>query len=177
MKIKLTVILSLLACSLFAQVDRPALISFAQGVNDSKQIVVGVSPSYAPDLKINGTHKAFGGSVFGLYPLNDYLFTGLRFDYLGDSFFSGTADVGVKGDVQILGHNFTPFAITGASSPFQGAGNDTLEVGAIIGTGVYTTLWQNEAKTISIDAAFETEKNTLFDGLIYHPVVALNWKF
>jgi hypothetical protein len=161
----------------FGVLSKGSIISFVQGVNTAHAISIAAYPGYAPDLKVSGVTKAWGFGVAALYPLGDHAFTGLRFDYLGNSFFAASADVGVKADVQLFGHTFTPFTVAGVLTPLQGAGSDNLAVGAILGAGVTTTFWKSANGKTAINGFFECEKWTIFPGVIYRPGVAVTVSF
>lgn len=152
-------------------------LSFAQGVSSNKSLTLTAYPSYAPDLKIAGENKSWGFGVAALYPLGDYAFTGARLDYLGDQFWSPSVTVGCKADVQLFGRNFTPFVIGGAIIPLGGAGDDNHAVGAIVGSGVTTSLWAAANGKSSVNLYFAVEKWSIFQGVIYHPGVAATFKF
>lgn len=157
--------------------DESSWIGFVQGVVTNKTLTVTAYPSYAPDLTINGEKKSWGFGVAALYPLGDYAFTGARLDYLGDQYWSPSVTVGCKADVQLFGHNFTPFALGGAIIPLGGAGSDNHSVGAIVGGGIYTTVWQSADKKTSVQAYYAAEHWTIFSGVVHHPGVALTFKF
>lgn len=166
-----------LAAAVKADGQQTSWITFAQNVSSNKSLTLTTYPSYAPQLTIKGTTKSWGFGVAALYPLSDYAFTGARLDYLGDQFWSPSVTVGCKADVQLFGHNFTPFALGGAILPLGGAGEDNHNLGAVIGTGIYTTVWQSADKKTSVQAYYAIEKWTIFTGVIHHPGVAVTFKF
>lgn len=192
MKTKLTLLAVALCAGLLnvnAQEDNPdtktRVISLAQGVNDAKQLSFALYPGYAPDLTINGVHKPWGFGAAALYPVYNAGafsgFTGLRIDYLGDEFFAPSADIGIKADIQLhlFGRDFvvTPMAYGGMIFPLQGAGDKNMDLGAIVGGGVYSTLWQSADKRMAFTVFAAAEKWTLFDGVIYRPGAAFTFKF
>lgn len=153
-------------------------VTFEQGVAEAKTITVAAYPSYAPALTVNGSRKPWGFGVAAIYPLGNNLFTGIRGDFLGGSFFAASADVGLKADVQIFGHNVTPFAITGVISPFFGAGQENQSVGGIIGAGFHANVWHSKDKNKTFNVFFEAEHWTIYsDVIIYHPGAAFTLKF
>lgn len=153
------------------------LISFEQQAIEAKQLTIAAYPGYAPDLKVDGNEKPWGAGLAALYPVaSSHTLVGARIDWLADSFWAPSANVTLQADVQLLGHNFTPFAIGGAIFPLGGAGDDNGEVGAIFGGGVYTTVWKPSDKaSLQVFAAYERWTN--LDVSVYRPGVAftLTW--
>jgi hypothetical protein len=157
---------------------KSSAITFVQGASDAKVISFAVYPSYAPGI----VKDKWGIGVAALYPiapvtLDNHAFTGLRLDYIGGKFFAATASVGAKADVQLFGHTFTPFVVTGAIIPIQGAGNANAEVGFIAGGGVTTTIWKSADGKKAVSLFGEVEHVTLFDGQIYHGGAAFTLHF
>jgi hypothetical protein len=165
------------------------VISFTQGVSGSSNLNFAVYPSYAPDLiNADGESDQFGAGVALTYSfqgdVGQHLFTGLRVDYLGSEFWAPSINGGLKADVQFFGHNFTPFAYTGAVVPLSGAGDLDGEWGLIYGAGVKTDVWRGKLfgkdASMGIGAAVErwdTFGKRNFDGAIYHiaPVLSIKW--
>lgn len=160
------------------------IIDFNQGVSGSSNLNVAVYPSYAPDL-INADGKSdqwgFGAALTYSFrgDVGRYLFAGLRVDYLGGEFWAPSIAGGLKADVQLFGHNVTPFAYTGAIVPLSGAGSLDGEWGVIYGTGLKTDVWKGKLfgkdARVGIGAAIERWDN--FDGPVYHiaPVLSIKW--
>lgn len=156
---------------------KAALIGFAQGVGQAKSVTVAVYPGYAPSLVVNGEKKQWCAGIAALYPVSEYSFAGIRLDYAGGQFWMPSCTVGVKADVQVLGHNVTPFVIGGAIFPISGSGDRDGQVGAIAGTGFTANIWQSEDTKKSLNLFYAAEKWTLFDGVIHRPGVAFSIKF
>ena len=161
---------------------KTSLISFVQGVSTNHSLILALYPSYAPDLNIDGKNKPWGAGFAALYPiapdtLGNHVYTGLRFDYLAGQFFAASADVGLKADVQLFGHTFTPFVVGGGLIPLQGGGSGNYELGAIVGGGINTAVWQSANGKLTVNLFAEYEHWTLFNSGIYHGGTALNFKF
>ena len=140
------------------------LFGAIQGASDARSLQLVLYPTYAKDL---GNHWGAGGAL--LYPLGEFLFAGARFDYLDGNYFAASVGVGAKADIDILGKKFTPFAITGAVMPLSGAGDTNHELGAIVGTGVSTVIWENQAKNSRVSAFGALEYWSQYPGIqIYH---------
>lgn len=153
-------------------------ITFEQGVAEAKAITIAAYPGYAPGLTVDGVSKPWGFGIAAIYPLGQNLFTGIRGDFLGGSFFAASADVGLKADVQFCGFNITPFAITGVVSPITGAGKNNGEVGAIIGGGFTANVWKSKSGRQGVNLFYEIEHWTLYPGVAIHrPGVAYSLKF
>lgn len=160
------------------------LFDFTQGMSGTSNLNFEVYPSYAPDL-INADGKSdqwgFGAAITYSFrgDVGQYLFAGLRLDYLGSEFWAPSIAGGLKADVQIAGHNFTPFAYTGAIVPLSGAGAQDGEWGVIYGAGLKTDVWRGKLfgkdARVGIGAAVERWDN--FDGPVYHiaPVLSIKW--
>lgn len=153
------------------------VISFVQNAEKGQGLSFVAYPGFAPDLQVNGVSKPWGFGVAALYPLNQYTFTGLRIDYMGDAFFAPSVDVGFKADIQLFGHTVTPFAIGGAIAPLQGAGDKTKEIGAIVGSGFTSCVWKSTDGKKAVNVFYAAEHWTLFNGVIHRPGVALTVKF
>jgi len=179
-KLMLSIIGLAVAVSIHAQdstVLKERLISFEQGVVTNHEIIVAVYPGFNPQLEVNGIKKNWGFGACGLYPLTDHTFTGIRVDYMGGQFWMPSATVGLRADFQIYGHNFSSFTTGGAIFPLSGAGQENGSIGAIVGAGVSTKVWQNAKGNMSIDAFVAVEKWTIFNGETIRPGVALNATF
>lgn len=167
------------------------VISFVQGVEAAKSLTVAVYPTYATGL--TGSAK-WGAGIAAMYPLNgigalsnnvvaQHTFTGLRFDLMGGNYYASTVALGAKADFQLWGHNFETFVESGANIPLSGAGNNNLAVGAMVGTGIQTTVLSfgtadaNGIKPGSLTVFAVAEKWTLYSGYVLHPGVALTWSF
>ncbi len=173
-----------------SQKDR--VIALAQGISTSKEIIAAIYPSYAPALKVNGKSKSLGFGIAVLYPLAkitdqavlEHTFTGLRLDELGGNLYTPSVNMGLRGDMQLWGHNFTGLAYTGVVIPISGAGANNGSMGAIAGAGANTVLLKfgkadptTGVKPGNLDVFATAEKWTQFDGMVYHIGAALKWSF
>lgn len=154
------------------------LVKLNQDINNAKELTVAVYPGYAPDLTIAGVKKPWGAGVALLYPVAANVFIGGRIDYLGDSFWAPSAEVGLKLDV-ILFNKFavTPFTVGGVIVPLAGAGSQNGDVGAIVGAGIKAHLWTFAGGKGSLDCFYVAEHWTIFSGVIHRPGLALTYKF
>lgn len=156
------------------------LLSFVQDASSTRSLVLAVYPSYAPDLiNADGRKDQWGFGAAALYAVSQFVYTGLRVDYLAGEFWAPSINVGLKADVQVFGLNFTPMAYTGAVVPLSGAGDKNGDWGYIVGGGVKARIWSGElfGKAASFDLAATAEKWSQFDGEVYHiaPVFKIAW--
>lgn len=156
------------------------LLSFVQDTSAAKTLVVAVYPTYAPQLlNARGEKDQWGFGAAALYPVSQFVYTGIRVDYLASEFWAPSINVGLKADVQVFGLNFTPMAYTGAVVPLSGAGDKNGDWGYIVGGGVKARIWSGElfGKAASLDLAATAEKWSQFDGEVYHiaPVFKIAW--
>jgi len=181
MKTNLLLILSLLAFApLVHAADtnselKSAVISFEQLTASNRNLTIAAYPMYAPDIVVNGKKDTFGMGIALLTPiaalpelqdntLAKHSFVGLRFDYLAHQAFASTVGVGVRGDMQLWGHNFTGFATGGANLPFAGFGVKNGDIGAMVGGGAYTDLWRFTHGALGIQVS--VERWTQFPGVV-----------
>lgn len=161
------------------------ILTFAQSVSDAKEITVALYPTYAPDIVVNGHKSQWGAGIAALYPvlpdsLGNHAYTGLRLDWVAEGFFAPSAEVGLKADVQILGHNFTPFIEGGLVYPLSArstAPSQTDSIGAIAGAGVTANIWSSASGKAQANVFVVVEKWTNFPGQIYHLGAAFTFKF
>jgi hypothetical protein len=162
-------------------------ITFYQNVVSNRSVSIAAYPSYAPDIVVNGKKDSFGLGLAALVPaaalpvlennvVAQHAFVGLRFDYLAHEAFASTVGVGLRGDFQLWSHDFQVFAQTGANIPFSGFGLKNGAIGAMAGSGLYTTLWHPSAN-ISLGIQLSAEKWTQFPGVVYHGGPVFNWTF
>ena len=104
-----------------------------------------------------------------------HTFVGLRFDYLAHQAFASTMAVGIKGDMQLWRHNFEGFFHSGANIPFSGFGIHNGDIGAMVGGGVYTSIFTFTHGSIGFQGS--AEKWTQFTGAVFHfgPVANFTW--
>jgi hypothetical protein len=165
---------------------KSAVIGFAQTVSTNRQISATLYPSYAPSIVVDGKKDNFGFGAAVLTPVSlvpaladsaiaQHSYVGLRFDYLAHQAFASTVGVGMKGDFQLWGHNFTAFAQTGVNIPFSGFGVKNGAVGAMAGGGLYTDIYKFTHGSIGFQVS--AEKWTQFSGEIFHggPVFTLSF--
>jgi hypothetical protein len=187
MKLKLTTLLAtLLACVGYSQTNTPAdsrWFQLASGASEAGQITVAAYPGYAPGLTLDGEKAEWGAGMALLYPLGDYVLVGGRLDWMADEFWMPSATVGLKLDVKLFNKLVvTPFTIGGVIVPLGGAGEENKEVGAIVGGGIYSTVWNwNGADGKSkggLQVFYAAEMWTLWpDVLIHRPGIAVTVRF
>lgn len=179
----------LLAVSAKAQTNdqiKTSVIAFAQLTSSNRNLTIAAYPMYAPSIVVDGKKDNFGVGIALLTPvaavpaLQDntmakHSFVGLRFDYLAHQAFASTVGVGIKGDMQLWGHNFTGFASGGANLPFAGFGVKNGDIGAMVGAGGYTTLWQFTHGALGVQMS--AEKWTQFNGMVFLGGPVLNISF
>jgi hypothetical protein len=163
-----------------------AVVEFAQLTSSNRDLTIAAYPMYAPDIVVNGKKDNFGVGLALLTPVSainalqdntvaKHSFVGLRFDYLAHQAFASTVGVGIKGDVQLWGHNFTGFGTAGANIPFGGFGVKNGEIGAMAGGGGYTDLYRFAHGALGIQIS--AEKWTQFPGVVFLGGPVLNIKF
>jgi len=153
-------------------------LGFAQQTSEAKQLTFAAYPGYAPDLTLSdGTKAPLGAGVALLYPvLTEYTFVGARVDWLGREFWAPSFNATVKKDVQLFEHNFTVFGMGGGIIPL-GGNVENRELGAIVGTGIYTTIWRpSEKLSLQVFYAYEHWFSPLNTG-VHRPGVALTYKW
>jgi hypothetical protein len=97
-------------------------------------------------------------------------------DWLADSMWAPSVTITPNMDLQLLGHNFTAFALGGAVVPAGGTDEDG-EVGAVFGGGIYTTVWQ-PSPTASLQMFGAWERWTpVLDVDILHIGLAFTYSF
>jgi hypothetical protein len=162
------------------------VVSFAQLTASNRNLTIAAYPMYAPSIMVDGHKDNFGVGLALLTPVSavpafqdntlaKHSFVGLRFDYLAHQAFASTVGVGMKGDVQLWGHNFTGFAHTGANIPFGGFGVKNGEIGAMVGGGGYTSIWKFTHGALGIQVS--AEKWTQFPGMVFLGGPVLNISF
>ncbi len=189
-------LLSLITCALlsvsaFAQTNdntqiKQDVIAFAQNVASNRSLTLAVYPSYAPDIVVNGRKDTFGMGVAALVPTTvvpalhgnavaQHAFVGLRFDYLAHQAYASTVGVGLRGDMQLWGHNFEGFTQASANVPFSGFGIHNGELGAAVGGGIYTDIYTFSHGSLGLQIS--AEKWTQFSGFVLHggPVLSISF--
>jgi len=165
---------------------KAAVISFEQLTASNRDLTIAAYPMYAPGIVVDGKKDNFGMGLALLTPatavdafqdnkLAQHSFVGLRFDYLAHQAFASTVGVGMKGDLQLLGHNFTGFAHAGANLPFSGFGVHNGDIGGMVGGGGYTTLWQFKHGALGLQVS--AEKWTQFSSFVFLGGPVLNIRF
>lgn len=165
---------------------KAAAISFAQLTASNRNLTIATYPMYAPDIVVDGKKDNFGVGIALLTPVSalpalqdstiaKHSFIGLRFDYLAHQAFASTVGVGVKGDMQLWGHNFTGFVHSGANLPFAGFGVKNGDIGAMVGAGGYTSIWQFTHGSLGIQVS--AEHWTQFSGMVFLGGPVLNISF
>ncbi len=169
---------------------KAAAVSFVQNVEATRTVTLAVYPTYAPGI----TAAKWGYGAALICPASaitalesntiaQHAFGGLRFDNIGGGFYASTVAVGMKGDFQLWGHNFTIFGESGVNIPLNGAGAQNFAPGAMVGTGINTHILSfgkadaNGLKSFSVDAFVCAEKWTAFSGYVLHPGISGTWHF
>lgn len=156
------------------------LISFVQDTSAARSLVFAFYPSFASKLvDADGNKNQWGFGAAALYPISQYVYTGIRVDYLAGEFWAPSINVGLKADVQIFGWNFTPMVYSGGVVPLSGAGEKNGDWGYILGAGAKARLWEGKVfgKAAAFDLAATVEKWSQFDGEVLHiaPVFKITW--
>lgn len=175
--------------ALAQETPKTRFISFTQEAKDAGNVAFTLSPCYAPSLKDkNGKDSHWGAGAALTYTLTGdvgkFTFAGIRLDYLGGELWAPSVNGGLKADVQILGHTFTPVAYSGAVFPLASLQDATGSVGIITGGGVKTEVWQGQLfkHDATLFAGYAAERWNMqdghqFDGLIHRGFVGLKIKF
>ena len=154
-------------------------LTFVQDAGNSKQLTATIYPSYAPGLKLaDGTKKEWGMGMALAYPVGtDHVLAGVRADWIQGQLFVPSLTITPNAQFQIKGHSFTVFGIGGMIVPLAGVGEENGEVGATVGAGVHTTVWQPTVNSsVQVWAGYERWTPVL-DVNIYHLSVAYTIKF
>lgn len=176
---KIKIIIGVAVLALATELKATDWIGFAQSVGNSKQLTATIYPSYAPGLTLNDGKKAeWGFGAAAMYPVGtDHLMAGARLDWLADQFWTPSVTISPNAQVQILEHDFTVFGLGGAVMPLGNVTEDNGKVGATLGAGIYTTVWQPSANTsLQVWAAYERWTPVL-DINIFHASAAFTIKF
>lgn len=162
-------------------------VTFIQNVSSNRSLTIAAYPMYAPDIVVNGKKDTFGMGIAFLAPadaipalqgtvIGNHAFAGLRFDYLAHQAFASTVGVGLKGNLQLLGHNFEGFIHAGANIPISGFGNNNANLGGMAGGGVYTDLYHFSPNAV-LGLQASTERWTQFNSQVYLGGPVFNWSF
>lgn len=163
------------------------VLSFLQTANSNKSVTIAAYPMYAPDIVVNGKKDTFGLGLALLTPANmipgldgtfigNHGFAGLRFDYLAHEAFASTIGVGLKGTMQIKGHDFMGFVHGGANIPFSGFGQNNINIGGMAGGGGYTDIHRFSSNAV-LGVQASVEKWTQFPGEVFLGGPVFNWNF
>lgn len=149
-------------------------IQFLSATNTSW--AAAVAPSYAPDLKdSNGRDAQWGAGVLVGYWVSPYVLTAMRFDYLGNSFFSVEGSATAQAPMKLFNTvTVSPFATTGIATPLSGAGSENGTPIWIAGAGISSTVYKWSYGSVNL--LFESEKWTgVFNNpIVYHGGVEIN---
>ncbi len=170
--------------------DLQDLLGHAFGSN----VLVELHGLYAP-----GLGKKYGGGLGAFYPINDYLYAGVRLDWVNGGFWMPSGNVGlqlplhlgnyVTNIIGLWATNIvvTPFGYAGVAIPISGAVVGTITIGgspprdnngqptAILGWGASLLLYN--AATWNIDLLFDQEDWTGFNGKQYRFGLAWHKRF
>lgn len=158
-------------------------IKFNTGVSNARQLTLAAYPGWAPGLTVNGEKKEWGAGMALLYPISANAFVGGRVDWLADRFWAPSATIGLQTDVLLFNKlTVTPFTIGGGIVPVGGSGEGNGELGAIVGAGIYSTVWHwrdSAGKDKGgLSLFYAAEYWTVFDGVLIHrPGAAFTFKF
>lgn len=141
---------------------------------------------YAPSLA-----QKYGGGVGVLFPLSDYVVTGIRLDYVDGGFWMPSGNVGLQLPIKLpfLGLKVTPFGYAGIGVPVSGATFGSIQIPgrppvdnngqptAIIGYGAALRLWTSADGSKLFDLAGDTESWSGFPGQQYRFAALFKWAF
>lgn len=179
---KTIILLSVIAATLRAE-DSPwwrSWIGFAQQVSDGHSLTVALYPGWSPNLEVEGRHEPWGFGAAALYRVNTHAFVGMRLDWLADSFWSPSAAVNLEADVQLfpgsLNLNLTPFALSGVAVPIAGVGDKNGAPSAIVGGGIYATIWR-PTENASLQVFYAYERWVGLNADVHRPGAAFTFRF
>lgn len=139
---------------------------------------------YAP-----GLNNKYGGGIGVFYPINDYVLTGIRADWVDGGFWMPSGNATVQYPVKITSWlKVTPFAYAGIGIPLSGATIDGNTIGstprnnngqptAILGYGGAIELYASTNGMTSLSLLADRETWTGFAGQQYRIGLALHMKF
>jgi len=173
-----------LTVSAFAGSAWDNFISFNRAVETNKSLTLVLSPSYAPDIVVEGEKAPWGMCAAVLYPVLDLGIvrglTGARIDWMATEFWAPSVDVTLEMPFTFLGKiEVTPFAIGGAIFPLSNGNDNGESVGGIYGGGVSVSVfnWERGGVKGNLSIGGGCEKWTPYPGEVYRVGVALTLKF
>ena len=164
----------------------PTIGSAAQGLWDAflgsnSKWLFEAHGLYAPKLQ-----RQYGGGAGVFYPLNDYVYTGLRIDWVDGGFWMPSGNAGLQLPIRPFNRFggawsklvLTPFAYVGIGIPLSGATvgditipgsvrNNNGQATVITGYGLAVSIWQNKAGTVTFSLIGDREKWQGFEGSQY----------
>jgi hypothetical protein len=136
---------------------------------------------YAPKLQ-----NKYGGGAGVFYPLNDYVYTGLRIDWVDGGFWMPSGNAGLQLPIRPFNKFgglaaklvLTPFAYVGIGIPLSGATvgditipgsvqNNNGQATVITGYGLAVSVWQNKKGNVTFSLIGDREKWAGFEGSQY----------
>lgn len=141
---------------------------------------------YAPQLQ-----KKYGGGIGIFFPLSQYVFTGIRLDYVDGGFYmpSGNAGLQLPMTIPFINTKVTPFGYAGIGVPLSGAtiGSFTIpgkpptdnngQATAILGLGGAIRLYTSSDGNKLVDLAGDIEQWSGFPGNQYRGAIVFKWSF
>lgn len=103
---------------------------------DTNWTVIGYASHARGLLDEQGNKSEWGGGIAALYPLNDYVRTGVRLQYFAGDFYMPSVNLQLQSSYKPFGLPlvFTPVAFTGLATPINGS-QDNGTIGSLFGIG------------------------------------------
>ena len=136
---------------------------------------------YAPKLQ-----NKWGGGAGVFYPLNEYVYTGFRIDWVDGGFWMPSGNAGLQLPIRPFNKFgglaaklvLTPFAYVGIGIPLSGATvgditipgsvrNNNGQATVITGYGLAVSIWQNKKGNVTFSLIGDREKWAGFEGSQY----------
>lgn len=128
-------------------------------------------------LDSKGENAEWGGGIAALYPLNDYIRTGVRLQYFASDWFMPSVNVQLQSSYKLFGTAavFTPIAFTGIASPVGGSPENGT-VGTLFGAGASVVYPISSHWDVGAGYAIETWSNLKVDK-VEHFGLVLKYKW
>lgn len=179
MKIKLTILLTLLALSLHAQPTTNTATDLSKSVFGRFLDFIAANPevaaatnwtftTYASHAKglvdSDGDAAEWGFGFAALYPLNEYIRAGARMQYFAGDWFMPSLNVQLQSSYKPFGGKliFTPFVFTGIATPIGGS-EENGDFGTLYGIGASLKYPINDNWEAGLGYAIETWSNLEVD--------------
>ncbi len=122
-------------------------------------LTVGSNWIVAPYAIYDAGTKKTGGGVAGLYRVSDFVYTGLRLDYIGKELWMPSCQVQLQAPFRIMQKvEVIPFVTAGLATPLSGKGADNGSAVGIFGAGLAMKVSKN------VGVFYEVEEWTGFKG-------------